>query len=229
VSTSTTVHLLRHGEVHNPGGVLYGRLPGFHLSELGRQMAQRVADAVGGRDITHVVASPLERAQETARPLAEVRGTDIVTDARVIESGNVFEGRRFTVSDSILRSPDVWPHLWNPIRPSWGEPYKAIAARMMAAVYDARDAARGHEAVVVSHQLPVWVTRLHVEHRSFVHNPRNRQCTLCSLTSLVFDGDTLTTVRYSEPAADLIPVKDRNKTFSSGTGPVAGSGETPPS
>jgi broad specificity phosphatase PhoE len=229
MSAQTTVHLLRHGEVHNPTGVLYGRLPGFHLSELGQRMAQRVADAVGDRDITHMVASPLERAQETARPLALARGADIVTDARVIESGNVFEGRRFTVSDSILRSPDVWPHLWNPFRPSWGEPYKTIAARMMAAVYDARDAARGHEAVVVSHQLPVWVTRLHVEHRSFVHNPRKRQCTLCSLTSLVFDGDTLTTVRYSEPAADLIPVKDRNKPFSSGTGPVAAPGEAPPS
>jgi broad specificity phosphatase PhoE len=229
VSVETTVHLLRHGEVHNPTGVLYGRLPGFHLSELGQRMAQRVADAVGDRDITHVIASPLERAQETARPLAGVRDVDIVTDARVIESGNVFEGRRFTLRDSILKSPDTWPHLWNPFRPSWGEPYKTIAARMMAAVYDARDAARGHEAVVVSHQLPVWVTRLHAEHRPFVHNPRSRQCTLCSLTSLVFDGDTLVTVRYSEPAADLIPVKDRSKTFSSGTGPVAGTSEAPPS
>lgn len=222
MSTRTIVHLLRHGEVHNPEGVLYGRLPGFHLSELGRQMAQRIADAVGGRDITRVVASPLERAQETARPLALVRGADVVTDVRVIESGNVFEGRPFGAGTSILRSPGIWRHLWNPLRPSWGEPYQAIAARMMAAVYDARDAARGHEAVVVSHQLPVWVTRLHVEHRSFVHNPRHRQCTLCSLTSLVFDGDTLTTVRYSEPAADLIPVKDRHQNFSSGSGPAAG-------
>ncbi|HET9828812.1 MAG TPA: histidine phosphatase family protein [Nocardioidaceae bacterium] len=233
MSARTTVHLLRHGEVHNPTGVLYGRLPGFHLSELGQRMAQRVADAVGDRDITHVVASPLERAQETARPLALVRDVEIVTDARVIESGNVFEGRRFSLSDSILKRPDTWPHLWNPFRPSWGEPYTDIAARMIAAVHDARDAARGHEAVVVSHQLPVWVTRLHVENRSFVHNPRHRQCTLCSLTSLIFDGDTLTALRYSEPAADLIPVKDRNKTFSAGTGPaadgVAGGGEAAPS
>lgn len=228
MSERTTVHLLRHGEVHNPTGVLYGRLPGFHLSALGQQMAQRVADAVGDRDITHVVASPLERAQETAGPLARVRAADIVTDERVIESENVFEGRRFSFGDSILRRPDTWPHLWNPFRPSWGEPYKVVVARMMAAVYDARDAARGHEAVVVSHQLPVWVTRLHLESRPFVHNPRSRQCTLCSLTSLVFDGDRLTTLRYSEPAADLIPVKDRNKNFSSGSGPVAGPGETPP-
>ena len=227
MSEKTTVHLLRHGEVHNPTGVLYGRLPGFHLSELGLQMAQRVAAAVGDRDIVRVVASPLERAQETARPLALARGLDIVTDSRVIESGNVFEGRRFSLGDSILKRPDIWPQLWNPFRPSWGEPYKTVVARMMAAVQAARDAARGHETVLVSHQLPIWITRLHVESRPFLHNPRSRQCTLCSLTSLVFDGDRLTTVRYSEPAADLIPVKDRKKAFSSGTGPAAPTGGTP--
>jgi broad specificity phosphatase PhoE len=227
MSVETTVHLLRHGEVHNPEGVLYGRLPGFHLSELGQQMARRVAASIGDRDITHIVASPLERAQETARPMALARSVDIVTDERVIESANVFEGKRFSLSDSILKRPDTWPKMWNPFTPSWGEPYKAVVARMMAAVHDARDAALGHEALVVSHQLPVWVTRLHVERRRFVHNPRNRQCTLCSVTSLVFEGDRLTTLRYSEPAADLIPVKDRRKSFSSGTGPVAG--EAPPS
>ena len=230
MSERTTVHLLRHGEVHNPGGVLYGRLPGFHLSLLGRQMAERVAAVIGDRDITHVVASPLERAQETARPLASARGVEIVTDPRVIESGNVFEGGRFSLSDSILKRPDTWPHLWNPFTPSWGEPYAAIVDRMMSAVRDARDAARGHEAVLVSHQLPVWVTRLHVERRSFLHHPRNRQCTLCSVTSLLFDGDRLTTLRYSEPAAELIPLKDRRKAFSSGTGPAAPDTDgTPPS
>jgi broad specificity phosphatase PhoE len=229
MSERTTVHLLRHGEVHNPTGVLYGRLPGYHLSELGQQMASRIAAAVGDRDITRVVASPLERAQETARPLALARGVEIVTDPRVIESGNVFEGRRFSLGDSILKRPDTWPRLWNPFRPSWGEPYKEVVSRMMAAVHEAREAARGHEVVLVSHQLPIWITRLHVEHRPFLHNPRNRQCTLCSLTSLVFHGDRLTTVRYSEPAADLIPVKDRRKAFSSGTGPAAPTGGTAPS
>jgi broad specificity phosphatase PhoE len=227
MSEQTTVHLLRHGEVHNPGGILYGRLPGYHLSELGVRMAKRIAATVGDRDITHVVASPLERAKETAQPLADARGVEVVTDARAIESTNIFEGRRFSVGDGIIKRPKAWRHLWNPFRPSWGEPYKAVAARMMAAVYDARDAARGHEAVIVSHQLPIWTTRLHVEHRMFLHNPRNRQCTLCSLTSLVFDGDRLVSLRYSEPAADLIPVRDRRANFSSGSGPATQ--DAPPS
>jgi broad specificity phosphatase PhoE len=215
----TVVHLLRHGEVHNPTGVLYGRRSGYHLSDLGLAMAQRVADAIGDRDITHVVSSPLERAQETAAPLAVARGLEVTTDHRVIESTNVFEGETFGVGDGVLRKPRAWRHLWNPFRPSWGEPYKQIAARMLAGVHDARDAALGHEAVVVSHQLPIWVVRLHVEGRPFLHDPRRRQCTLCSLTSFTFEDDRLTTVRYSEPAADLIPLKDRGAAFSAGGAP----------
>jgi len=215
-SGETIVHLLRHGEVHNPGGVLYGRSDGFHLSDLGKQMAEQVAGAIKDRDITHLVASPLERAQETARPLADARGLEIVTDDRVIESTNVFEGQRFGKTVRPLRRPAAWRHLWNPFRPSWGEPYKELVDRMMSAVEDARETAEGHEAVIVSHQLPIWITRLHVEHKSFLHNPRNRQCTLCSLTSLHFRDDTLTRVSYSEPAADLIPARDKGAPFSAG-------------
>jgi broad specificity phosphatase PhoE len=220
VTPDTTVHLLRHGEVYNPEGVLYGRRDGYHLSDLGVRMAQRVADVIGERDIVHVRSSPLERAQETARPLAEARGLEIVTDERVIESTNVFEGERFGVGDGALRKPSAWRHLWNPWRPSWGEPYKEIVARMMSAVHDARIEAAGHEAVVVSHQLPIWTTRLHAEKRSFLHDPRKRQCTLCSLTSFHFVGDRLTQVSYSEPAGDLIPTKDKSAPFSAGGAPV---------
>lgn len=219
MTEKTTVHLLRHGEVHNPQGVLYGRMEGYHLSENGREMAQVVAEAIKDRDITHLRVSPLERAQETARPLAALRGLDITTDDRVIESENVFEGERFAGGEGALRSPRAWRHLWNPFKPSWGEPYKQVVARMMAAVHDARDAARGHEAVIVSHQLPIWTTRLFVEKRSYLHDPRNRQCTLCSLTSLNFEGDKLVSLTYSEPAGHLIPVKDKAAPFSAGNAP----------
>ena len=215
----TIVHLLRHGEVHNPDGVLYGRRDGFHLSDLGRQMAEKVADSVKGRDITHLRVSPLERAQETAQPLATAGGLDVVTDDRVIESTNIFEGKRFAGGQNALKDPRTWRHLWNPFKPSWGEPYKDVVKRMMGAVHDAREAAAGHEAVIVSHQLPIWITRLHVENRSFLHDPRSRQCTLCSLTSFHFVGDRLTQVSYSEPAGDLIPVKDKRAPFSAGNAP----------
>jgi broad specificity phosphatase PhoE len=219
MSQETIVHLLRHGEVHNPHGVLYGRTQGYHLSGLGEQMAKQVAEMIKDRDITHLVSSPLERARETARPLAEARGLEIVTDDRVIESTNVFEGKSFGPGMSALKRPSSWVHLWNPFRPSWGEPYAQVADRMMAAVHDAREVALGHEAVIVSHQLPIWVTRLHVEKRRFLHDPRKRQCTLCSLTSLHFRDETLSQVSYSEPAGDLIPTRDKGAPFSAGGAP----------
>jgi broad specificity phosphatase PhoE len=218
----TIVHLLRHGEVHNPEGILYGRRDGFHLSDLGNRMAERIAESIGDRDIVHLRVSPLERAQETAQPLARVRGLEIVTDDRVIESTNKFEGLNFADGVmTILKRPRLWRHLYNPFKPSWGEPSATIVARMMAAVEDARQAAAGHEAVIVSHQLPIWTTRLHVEGRRQLHDPRRRECTLCSLTSLHFVGDRITQVSYSEPAGDLIPIKDKSAPFSAGGAPEA--------
>ncbi|TDC76893.1 histidine phosphatase family protein [Streptomyces hainanensis] len=204
-SERTVVHVMRHGEVENPTGVLYGRLPGYHLSALGREMAERVAAHLAGNDVTHVVASPLERAQETATPIAKARGLDLATDGRLIEAANVFEGRSFGVGDGALRRPGNWRHLRNPFRPSWGEPYVEQVVRMKGAVDAARDAARGHEAVVVSHQLPIWILRSYVERRRLWHDPRNRQCTLASLTSFTYRGDEIVAVTYTEPAIDLVP------------------------
>ncbi|MFF9480962.1 histidine phosphatase family protein [Streptomyces sp. NPDC014733] len=201
----TVVHLMRHGEVHNPEGVLYGRRPGYHLSDLGRKMADRVAEHLADRDITHVVASPLERAQETAAPIAAALGLETATDERLIEAANVFEGKTFGVGDGALKKPGNWKYLTNPFRPSWGEPYIEQVVRMMAALGAARDAARGHEAVAVSHQLPIWIVRSFAERRRLWHDPRKRQCTLASLTSFTFQGDKIISVGYSEPARDLVP------------------------
>lgn len=196
----TVVHLLRHGAVHNPERILYGRLPGFRLSELGLRQAEWVAAYLGDHDVVHVAASPLLRAQQTAAPIAAAHGVDLVTDEGLIEAGNVFEGSRVSVGDGALRDPRSWPKLRNPFRPSWGEPYREIADRMLAAAHRARQRAAGHEAVCVSHQLPIWTLRLHLDRRRLWHDPRRRQCSLASLTSLVFAGETLVAVLYCQPA-----------------------------
>ena len=196
----TTVHLLRHGEVHNPEGVLYGRLPGFRLSDDGRAMAVAAAEAVRGRDVAEVVSSPLLRAQQTSEPIAAVFGLTTGTDERLVESANHFEGKTFGVGDGALRRPANWPHLVDPFTPSWGEPYVEVAQRMLAAVHDVRDRVAGHEAVCVSHQLPIWTVRRFVEGRRLWHRPDRRQCGLASLTSLVFEGSQLVQVDYREPA-----------------------------
>ena len=201
----TIVHVLRHGEVHNPRGALYGRLPGYGLSVTGRAQARAVAAALAGHDITHVIASPLERAQETATPIAESHGLAVETDDNLIEAGNAFEGLRVSVGDGALRKPRHWWKLRDPFTPSWGEPYLQIAHRMLAAVNKARAEAAGHEAVVVSHQLPVWTLRRFLQGQRLWHDPRRRQCSLASLTSLVYVGDTLVDIVYSEPAGGSDP------------------------
>ena len=211
---TTVVHLMRHGEVENPLGILYGRLPGYHLSPLGHAMAERVAKTLVSRDIVYVVASPLERAQETAAPVAAAFGLDIATDERLIEAENVFEGKTFGFGDGSLRRPEYWKYLRNPLIPSWGEPYRRQVVRMTAALEALRDRVRGHEAVAVSHQLPVWIVRSAVEGRRLPHDPRRRQCTLASLTSFTWVGDTIVKVAYSEPAADMLPAPTR--AFSAG-------------
>jgi broad specificity phosphatase PhoE len=210
MAETTVVHLLRHGEVHNPEKVLYGRLPGYRLSETGEAMALAVAewfaDGAGSRPpVTHLVSSPLERAQQTAAPIAAKLSLSVNLDERLIEAGNAFEGLRVAGGRGVFRSPANWWKLRNPVRPSWGEPYVEIAARMLAAVEAARDAARGHAAVCVSHQLPIWTVRMHLEGRRYVHDPRRRECALASVTSVTYVGDRFVGVDYAEPAGATDP------------------------
>jgi len=205
MAETTVVHLLRHGEVFNPEQVLYGRLPGYLLSETGEAMALAAAEWLSDKGITRVVSSPLERAQQTAAPIAGKLDLPIEVDDRLIEAGNAFEGLRVGVGDGALRSPQHWWKLRNPFRPSWGEPYVEIAARMLAAVESARDTARGAAAVCVSHQLPIWTLRLHLEGRRYTHDPRRRECGLASVTSVTYDGDRVAGISYAEPAGATDP------------------------
>ncbi|NYI71502.1 broad specificity phosphatase PhoE [Naumannella cuiyingiana] len=212
------VHLVRHGEVDNPDGVLYGRLPDYHLSGRGREMAERVAEHTADWPITHLRSSPLERAQETMAPIAALRpDLRVVTDDRVIEAANRLEGRVFSAGASALRDPRVWWHLRNPLRPSWGEAYRSIVARMRTAIRDAADAAGpGGQALIVSHQLPIWMARSAAEGRRLVHDPRRRETSLASITSFVLRDGRIAAVSYAEPAADLLPVKRSRRKFVAG-------------
>ena len=207
----TVVHLVRHGEVHNPQGVLYGRLPAYHLSDKGGEMATLTAEALAGHDIRHLRCSPLERAQETMTPIAaEFPGLRVVIDGRVIEAENQLEGQQVRFPQALRRPANLWL-LRNPLRPSWGESYTEIVARMRLAIADAAVAAHGHEAVIVSHQLPIWMARCDVEGRRLVHDPRRRECSLASVTSLTLIDGRVTSVVYSEPAGHLVAARTSKK------------------
>jgi broad specificity phosphatase PhoE len=204
----TVVHLLRHGKVQNPGDVLYGRLPGFRLAASGRAMAEGVADYMAGSDVAYLAASSLQRAQETAAPLSRRFGLPIVTDDRIIEAANDFEGLSFGLNSSTLGRPRSWMKLRDPLKPSWGEPYLEIAHRMLGAIYTAVAAADGREAILVSHQLPIVTARRYLEGRRLWHDPRRRSCAVASITSLSFTDGVFTGADYAEPVAHIASVND---------------------
>lgn len=201
--STTIVHLVRHGEVFNPERILYGRIPDYHLSSRGRSMAARTASSFVGHDVTVLMSSPLERAQETAAPFAEKLGLDVCLDDRLLESGNRFEGLRVKGLRSQLWNPVRWPLMANPLLPSWGEHYVDQRDRMMEVVEEARRAAEGHEAILVSHQLPIVCVQRHVQGKPLAHNPAVRQCNLASVSSLVFEDDQLVDYIYTEPAQEI--------------------------
>ena len=79
---------------------------------------------------------------------------------------------------------------------------------MLAAIFAARKAGNGKDAIVVSHQLPIWILRSAIEGRSLLHDPRKRICTLASVTSVHFDDEgVISGLSYSEPAGHLLPEK----------------------
>lgn len=215
----SVVHLVRHGEVFNPTGVLYGRLPDFHLSDNGRAMADRLGEWFAETPLTALRCSPLERARETLAPIAAAHPhLEVSLDERVLEAANDFEGQVFGAGNQALKRPANWWKLRNPLRPSWGEPFTQVRDRMVNAIADAALAAgEGGEAVIVSHQLPIWIARLDAEGRRLVHDPRKRQCNVASVTSLHLQKNRIVRVTYAEPAGDLVKAKDRGKSFSSGS------------
>ena len=202
------IHFIRHGEVHNPEKILYGLQPGWRLSERGIQMAQVVAQWSKNLNLGAIHSSPLQRAQETVAPIIDTHKLQLTTDKNLIEASNIFEGKKFELGSGVLKHPKSWRYLYNPWRPSWGEPYDQIINRMLKALFSARDAAGGKDAICVSHQLPIWILRSAVEGRRLLHDPRKRECSLASVTSFELDSDGIVTgVSYSEPAQHLLPIK----------------------
>jgi broad specificity phosphatase PhoE len=202
------IHFIRHGEVHNPEKILYGLQPGWRLSERGIQMAQVVAQWSKNLNLGAIHSSPLQRAQETVAPVIDTHKLQLTTDKNLIEASNIFEGKKFELGSGVLKHPKSWRYLYNPWRPSWGEPYDQIINRMLKALFSARDAAGGKDAICVSHQLPIWILRSAVEGRRLLHDPRKRECSLASVTSFELDSDGMVTgVSYSEPAQHLLPIK----------------------
>jgi broad specificity phosphatase PhoE len=206
ITMAQTIHFVRHGEVHNPEKILYGLQPGWRLSDRGNEMAAVIGEWSTKLDLGAIHASPLQRAQETVAPIIAKHKLSLTTDKNLIEASNVFEGKKFELGSGVLRHPSSWRYLYNPWKPSWGEPYEQLISRMLKGLFAARDAAGGKDAICVSHQLPIWILRSAVEGRRLLHDPRKRECTLASVTSFELDNEgMISSVSYLEPAKHLLP------------------------
>ena len=203
-----TIHFVRHGEVHNPEKILYGLQPGWRLSDRGNEMAAVIGEWSAKLDLGAIHSSPLQRAQETVAPIIAKHKLSLTTDKNLIEASNIFEGKKFELGSGVLRHPSSWRYLYNPWKPSWGEPYEQLISRMLKGLFAARDAAGGKDAICVSHQLPIWILRSAVEGRRLLRDPRKRECSLASVTSFELDdAGMISSVSYSEPAKHLLPKK----------------------
>lgn len=217
--TTTTIHFVRHGKVYNPGHLLYERLPGFHLSDRGRRMAQATAAYIAAdpslNTVSAVYSSPLERTRETAGAILNALNTvraergeqplELMTDERVIEAGNEFRGLRIGHGKGALWRNGNWKLVTNLWKPSWGESYQHIAQRVGAFADEKVREYAGQQIIVVSHESPIWSYRHlletgHAEHWMFL-----RKTALASVTSITYDSDTgnVITITYADPAADV--------------------------
>ena len=196
---SGTIHLVRHGQVENPKGIIYGRLPGYNLSERGRRQAEEAGLHLAPADVGALWASPLERAQETAAAISEHHQVKIVTDDRLIESDTTLEGAGRTIR-ALIKSPRRWWQFRNPWKPSWGETFIEIRARMVDVIDDAVAAAGGRELVVVSHQTPVLVARLALARRNTPPWISGLPCQTGSVTTMVLKAGRVVKASYFVPS-----------------------------
>jgi broad specificity phosphatase PhoE len=194
-----TVHLVRHGEVENPKGVIYGRLPGYNLSKRGEEQVAEASRHLAAANVGAIWSSPLERAQETARMIAEPHKLGVVTDDRLLESDTTFQGAGRSLR-AFLISPQLWWKLRNPWGPSWGESFSEIRQRMLSAVTEALASAAGREIVIVSHQTPVLVARLALARRRVPPWLAGIPCATASVTTVVVEDGRVIEDSYFVPS-----------------------------
>ena len=168
------LHFIRHGQVFNPEGVIYERLDGFGLSDMGWKIATIAADKSHEMNVTRVVSSPLQRARESVKPWLDNTGLELEVDARVIENWNKLKGLRPGVK-SLAKKPWLLRHFHNPKKPSWSEPYQEIQTRMLEAARDLWDSTDSGDVVIVSHQLPIVMLQRTAQGAPLARDPRKRE------------------------------------------------------
>ena len=176
----TTLYLIRHGEVYNPQGIIYGRLPGFGLSERGRRQIASAAESLRSAPPTVLYASPMQRTQESAALLAQRWSLTVQTDERIVETSiGSFQGRRFEdLPKPYITEEGAHPEL---------EGAASMRIRFMDWVEDVRSRHAGQVIAAVSHRDPIIVALLYWQ-----------QCSLEGLPDFAMDPGSVYEVAFSE-------------------------------
>ncbi len=195
------VHLVRHGEVLNPDHLVYARLDGFVLSELGRTQAAATARYLATAPVSVVLSSPLERAVATATAIAAPHGVEVATVADLTEwrLGDRWSGHPWDALPTLFPG-ELEAYLEDPSEiPSNPEPLSSLADRWTSVVRSAVAAEPGGDIVVVAHQDPVEAGRRRLTGRGFARFHEAKP-THASVTTLDPRGEPWTEVGYWEPA-----------------------------
>lgn len=158
----TVVLLVRHGQTPTTGKLLPGRAPGLHLAETGIEQAQRAAERISAlAKVDAIYASPLERARETAAPIAAARGLKVRIDKGLLECD--FGDWTGAELKHLMKLPE-----WNTVQraPSTftfpgGESFTAMQNRIVGAIDRLRAAHPGGTIVCVSHADPIKAAVAH--------------------------------------------------------------------
>lgn len=162
MTQTTTIHFVRHGEVHNPDGVLYARLPGFRLSERGQDQARAAGAALRARPLAALFSSPQQRAQETAGFIAAAQaGCPVQTEPLIDEIHTPHAGR--PLAELEAAGWDLYTGI-----PAGYERPADILRRTTAFVNRVRAAYAGQEVATVTHGdvvtfMILWANGIHVD------------------------------------------------------------------
>ena len=165
----TVIYLVRHGEVHNPEGIFYERLPGFHLSDLGVAQVHELGKFLSDKGVSAIYASPLERTRQTADIIASYqRGVAVTHDKRLLEVSSMIRGQK---------QVDLALERWNFYKLKYtklgGEKLSDIWKRIGSFFKETVRKHKGQAIVVVSHGDPIMISMVkHKGKRLSVHEIR---------------------------------------------------------
>lgn len=203
--TRTTLHLVRHCDVHNPEGVLYGHLPGFRLSDKGVRQAHALGRWFAGRPVRQIYASPLERAQQTAHIIASyLDGAAVVTTPELVEArfGLYLQGVK--PKDVPWRRPLWFVHMaWPGLLPN-DESVPAMAARVRAPLSRLLRDHAGEEGICVSHGDPIQAFWVEAERRH-AYALHRLQCAKGGVLTLHYEDGTPAGKEYHPPRESGAP------------------------